>query len=143
MKTITTNHELELLLGSIRNSCGNSRFETQDEIDAYFKTAILIFNNIKEPYWKGCKKGEVKYDDYLQEKMDIIYTDDSSKTINQLYELWLSKTTTTIEFNLRGLEFIAREHAVEFDKNVLEMIASSLEPLERKGNSLFARSRLK
>jgi len=129
---IKKNNELELLLGSIRMTFANDPFKTDEEIDAYFKASILIFNNLKEPYWNGVKKGEIKYDDYFQSKMDITFSNDKQKVINQLYRLWIDKKTTSIEYNFRGLEFIVREHSFEFDKNVIKMIVEVLNPLIKK-----------
>lgn len=129
---IETNIELELLLQSIRRTYANEIFETDEEIDAYFKASILIFNNLKEPFWKGVKKGEIKYDDYLQSKMDITFANDKNKVINQLFSLWIDKKTSTIEYNFRGLEFIVREHSYEFDKNLLKMIVEVLNPFLKK-----------
>lgn len=132
MKLIKKNKDLELLIESIRLTCVDDSFESDAEIDSYFKTAILILSNLKEPYWKGVKQGEVKYDDYFQSKMDITFANDKTEAINQLYRLWIDKKTTTIEYNLRGLEFILREHSFEFSNDVLEMIVEVLSPLIKK-----------
>jgi hypothetical protein len=132
MKMVETNNELELLLESIRRTYAKENFESDEDIDAYFKASILIFNNLKEPYWKGVKKGEIKYDDYFQSKMDLTFANDKQNAINQLFRLWIDKKTITIEYNLRGLEFIVREHSFEFDKNVIKMIVEVLNPLIKK-----------
>jgi hypothetical protein len=129
---IESNKELELLIQSIRQGLADNLFESDEEINAYFNASILIFNNLKEPYWKGVMKGEVKYDDYLQSKMDITFANDKNNAINQLFRLWLDKKTSTIEFNLRGLEFIIREHTFEFDKNILKMIFEVLNPFIKR-----------
>ncbi|MFM2392185.1 MAG: hypothetical protein RLZZ546_162, partial [Bacteroidota bacterium] len=128
MKMIGTNKDLELLIESIRAGYSNEPFQTDAEIDAYFKAAILILNNIKEPYWKGIKIGEIKYDDYFNEKMDLTFGNNKQNAINQLFQLWAEKKTTTVEFNLRGLQFIMREHSFEFEKEVLQMIVDLLRP---------------
>jgi len=140
MKSIGKNKDLELLIESIRLTLVNENFESDSEIDSYFKTAILIFSNLKEPYWKGVEKGETKYDDYFQSKMDITFANNKAEAVNQLYRLWIDKEITTIEYNLRGLEFVLREHSFEFSKNVLEMIVEVLNPLiqkaEQKGGKI-------
>lgn len=132
MKLIESNKDLELLFESIRMSLPHEHFESDEEIDAYFKTAILMFNNLQEPYWRGIEKGEVKYDDYFQSKMDLTFSNDKIGVINQLYRLWTDKKTTTIEYNIRGLEFIVREYTFEFDKDVLNMIVQILSPLMKR-----------
>ncbi len=134
---IETNKELERLIESIRIALPMESFNSDKEIDAYFKASILIFNNLKEPYWRGVKKGEIKYDDYFQSKMDLTFANEKHEAINQLYRLWIDKNTTSIEFNLRGLEFIVREHSAEFDKNVLKMIVEALDPLIKKATLIF------
>ena len=132
MKSLENNKDLELLLESIRLTFVNDNFETDDDIDSYFKSAILIFSNLKEPFWKEVKKGDVKYDDYFQSKLDITFANNKVEAINQLYRLWINKETTTIEYNLRGLEFVVRKHTFEFSKDVLDMIVAVLSPLIKK-----------
>jgi hypothetical protein len=125
-----TNKDLELLIYEIRTNRQNDKFDTEEEINAYFKASILIFNNLKDPFWKGIEKGEIKYDDYFSSKMDVNFKNDKTGVINQLFKLWNDKNVTSIEYNLRGLEFILRVANFEIEEKVLKLLVDILNPLK-------------
>lgn len=135
MNQIQTNKELELLIYSIRALYGNVPFNSDKQIDAYFKASILIFENLKKPFWKGAKKREVKYSDYIQTHMNVIFENDISKAIEQLCVLRKNKDIISIEFNFRGLEFLIRNHSYEFNNDAKEAIVDSLKPFINRFNS--------
>mgnify|MGYP006282880775 CR=1 FL=1 len=129
LDSIETNEGLELLIESIRKTLMNDGFETTEEIDAYYKAAILIFNNLKKPYWRERKAEITKYDNYFREKMQISLANGKDGAINQLYKRWTDKDIKNIEYNLRGLQLIFKEHNIEFDKDIIKLIIKVLYPL--------------
>jgi len=129
IESIETNEGLELLIETIRETLMEDNFETTEEIDSYYKAAILIFNNLEKPYWRDKKADITKFDDYFRAKMQISLANGKGEAINQLYKLWINKETNNIEHNLRGLQLIFREHKNEFDKDILKTIIKVLYPL--------------
>ncbi|NOU16665.1 MAG: hypothetical protein HOO91_03815 [Bacteroidales bacterium] len=69
--------------------------------------------------------------------MDIKFANDRNGAINQLFKLWLDKKTITIEYNLRGLEFLTSESFYEFDKSVIKMIINILKPFIDKAEQVI------
>ena len=132
MKTFNTNiksnKDLEILFREIRNSLNKGEtFEEEKDIDIYYKTAILLFNNMEKPFW-GNNIANNHYSDYFQSKNDLNFSDNIKDNVNQLFKLWHNKTTITIEYNYRGLEFLTREYNKEFDKDILKLIVEILKP---------------
>ena len=128
LDSIENNKGLEQLIYTIRTTLYAETSKTKEEIDAYFKTAIILFNNLEKPYWRDSTDNS-KFSDYFSSKMDITFGGESKTAINSLINLWETGSTTNIEYNLRGIEVIVRESRCEFDKSIISSIIQTLKPL--------------
>lgn len=128
LESISTNRQLEGLIFTIRRYLGDKKFSSQENIDAYFKASILVFNNLNAPYWEIPKKGGILGDDYFRQKLDLII-DSKESVINQLIDLWVSNKVTNIEYNLRGLEVILDRNLHELGDYIVKLIVKALKPL--------------
>ncbi|OFX18537.1 MAG: hypothetical protein A2033_02425 [Bacteroidetes bacterium GWA2_31_9] len=128
IESINNNKALEQLIYAIRMTLSREEFKTKEEIDAYFKTAILLFNNLEKPYWRNGNDNK-KLSDYFMSKMDITFDGESKAAINSLIDIWSDRKATNIEFNMRGLEVLLVESRNEFPKTVISLAVKTLMPL--------------
>jgi len=125
---IKTKNELMNLFSEIRSILPKTNFNSEKNIDAYFKTSILLFNNLEKPYWNDSNHSR-NYGDYFLGKMDFEFNGNTQDAVNSLLELWNNKTLNTIEYNLRGLEFLMREYRNELSEETIRNAVKYLKPI--------------
>jgi len=124
-----TNKDLELYIDKLRMDIGQRAFDSDELINAYFLSAILLFNNLKKVKWID-KPLVDNYNDYFFSKMDFKFDGNPQNAINSLLQLWNDKNVTSIEYNLRGLQFLLHEIKSDFSEEILDKVVEYLKPLK-------------
>ena len=125
-----TNKDLELYIYNLRMDIGQKTFDTDELINAYFLSAVLLFNNIKKVEWIDNPVIDY-YIDYFSTKMNFKFDGNIHNSINSLLKLWHTKKVVSIESNLRGLQFLLRNIKGEFSEDILNKVVEFLEPIEK------------
>ena len=148
---IDSNKKLEALIASLRLVLDNQAFEAKEEIDSYFKTAILLFTYLDTKYWEGNKKTTKLFAkspntkefidaEYFRQKMGIIITN-KEDVIKQLFLLWENKKVDSVEYSFRGVEVLLNKSRYDilddFPKDIIQLIVSILSPLINRANKVL------
>ena len=123
---INNNAELKIFINSIRKKVGSKPICEKAMIDAYYKSAILLFNNLSEPYWKTINGKKPNFDNYFLPKMGITFNNDKTSVINQLITSW-EQDLSISEYELRGFELILEQASTDFDSEIIQHIVNMFE----------------
>ncbi len=139
LNEISSNNELASLILAIRSLV--LRVEEGEIAAACYKTAILMVNNVEEPYWRDIPKWKFWVnpknngkDPYFLKKSEFALGEGKQAAINNLILQWNKNKVVNVEFFLRSFEVMARNYVRTFEPGAIKEIINSLMPLIELAN---------